>query len=510
MQLLQFFHSKKLLLILCFAVFIFALFLRIYFAYKKDTFHVDESLSVAISTNSGYMWGKPLPNGEFFGKDLKVMAYWHNGSFADMISDIKGLWKNNHWDLDHPNLYYILYRLWHFGVQTGDFEWIKQRGIGLNLLFFTCSFIFAFFLSRRLFGFTFLVPLFLALAFLNSASISNTIFLREYALQEALALLFILNLLSFFQNPKRGFWSLASFAFCTALFLLSGYFTLFFVVPCMIVLLCVHFRDSLKILFVTALSFGLCKILCQSYFLGLDQARGGRSKEALDKLQAQAFFDNLQKTLDGLINILHTHLINISMLVFLLLFCFLLLWKRKTLKKHLNRKLIFALGIFVFSILWICGVLYLAPYKTLRYIMPLFPLLFLGICVGILLLSYKVPKTSALLSLCFIASLFCHYKLDVVTKSIPNSIFTQTKMPVVIYLPNWNWQWARFLYQFNDLQLYTIESDKNKLKMATANKSKFYLISSDGLPLENTEIIKQESGGSGINIFLLQNKNTTQ
>ncbi|WP_156471892.1 hypothetical protein [Helicobacter himalayensis] len=489
-------------------VFIFALFLRLYFAYKKDTFHIDESLSVAISANSGYMWGKPLPNGEFFGKELKGIAYWHDRSFADAISDIKGLWKNNQWDLDHPNLYYILYRLWHIGVQTGDFEWIKQRGIGLNLVFFAYGFIFAFFLARRLFGFNFLIPLFLALAFFNSASVSNTIFIREYALQEALALLFVLNLLLFFQNPRRGFWFLVYFAFCTALFLLSGYFTLFFVLPCVIVLLCVHFRNGLKIIFATALSFGFCKIFYQSYFLGLDQ--GGRSKQALDKLQLQVFFENLQKSFDALIDILHTHLINIFILVLLIFLCSLLLCKYKTLKKYLNRNLAFTLGVFIFSILWICGILYLAPYKTLRYIMPIFPFLFLGICVGILLLSYRIPKISVLLSLCFVGSLFYHYKLDTLKKSLPDSIFSQVKTPVVIHLPNWNWQWAYFLYQLNDLQLYTIESDKNKLKTAIADKSRFYFISSNGLPLENIEIIEQKSVSNGIDIFLLQNKNTTQ
>ena len=39
-----------------------------------------------------------------------------------------------------PDLYYVLLRLWNVGVKTGDFEWIKQRGLGLNLVFFVLSF----------------------------------------------------------------------------------------------------------------------------------------------------------------------------------------------------------------------------------------------------------------------------------------------------------------------------------------------------------------------------------
>lgn len=81
------------------------------------------------------MWGKTLPNGEFFGKELKEMVYWNNPTISDALEDIRGLWKNNHGDLDHPDLYYILLRLWNIGVNTGDYEWIKQRGLGLNLIF---------------------------------------------------------------------------------------------------------------------------------------------------------------------------------------------------------------------------------------------------------------------------------------------------------------------------------------------------------------------------------------
>ncbi|WP_394980357.1 hypothetical protein [uncultured Helicobacter sp.] len=90
------------LVALCFFVFVLALGLRWYHIHHKNGFHVDETLSVSISNVSGYVWGKTLPNGEFFGKELKEMVYWNNPTLSDAWQDIQKLWQNNNWDLAHP------------------------------------------------------------------------------------------------------------------------------------------------------------------------------------------------------------------------------------------------------------------------------------------------------------------------------------------------------------------------------------------------------------------------
>lgn len=190
-------HKSQIIVALSIFVFLVALFLRIGFAYQKSGFHIDESASITISTGSGI---SKLENGEFFGKELKEKVYFDDNSISDLLHDLKRLWKNNYGDgAAHPNLYFTLLRAWSFDIKSGDFAWIKSRAIGLNLVFFTLGFFTIFILMTKIFSrYSLLVPLFLAFAFWNSASVSNTIFVRPYALQEMLLIIFTLNCFVFY------------------------------------------------------------------------------------------------------------------------------------------------------------------------------------------------------------------------------------------------------------------------------------------------------------------------
>ncbi|MGX2983421.1 hypothetical protein [Helicobacter sp. 23-1045] len=190
-------YKRQIIIALSVIVFTIVLFLRVGFAYQKSGFHIDESASIAISTGSGIL---QFENGEYFAKELKERMYFDDNSINDLWHDLKELWKNNYGDgAAHPNLYYTLLRAWSFDVKSGDFGWLKARGIGLNLVFFTLGFCASFILMTKIFSRTnFFVPLFLAFAFLNSASVSNTIFIRPYALQEMLLMVFVLNCFVFY------------------------------------------------------------------------------------------------------------------------------------------------------------------------------------------------------------------------------------------------------------------------------------------------------------------------
>ena len=210
--------------------------MRLGFAYQKSGFHIDESASISISTGH---WVTAVKDGTYFGKELKERLYFNDNSLRDLAHDLGELWKNNYGDgAAHPNLYYILLRVWNFDVKSGNFDWLKSRGIGLNLVFFALGFYATFILISKIFlRQSLLVPLFLAIAFWNSASVSNTIFVRPYALQEMLLLVFALNCFVFyrlgFANTKEAFTCyklfFAWFIFATALLCLSHYFSLFFI-----------------------------------------------------------------------------------------------------------------------------------------------------------------------------------------------------------------------------------------------------------------------------------------
>ena len=446
----------KILPLLCLFVFIIAFGLRLFSIYHKNAFHVDETLSVSISNASGYVWGKALPNGEFFGKELKEMVYWDNPTLSDVWQDIRKLWINNNGDLDHPNLYYVLLRLWNAGVKTGDFEWIKQRGLGLNLVFFVLSFCIVGALGYRLLGASYLVPLLLSLVFLNSAGVSNTIFLREYALQECLIWLFVLNSVLFYQSVKVRFWFVVYYGFCTGLLLLSGYFSLFFVALGVVALAVGKWRNlwtMVSLGIVVGSAFVWSRILYKSYFVGLRDS--GRAKEAKAKVDFAMLFENLKQSLLALWDMLQTHY-NLYVLCALglgLLCAF--IWR----KTHIDVRWRMLVVLGCVACVWVLLVMYLAPYKTLRYIVPAFGLLY---CLAVAMLyMWRKSVVGLALAAIMLGGLGAQYTLNhnMLVPMEQYAFAQQYRSPVVVTLPNWSWQYGTLVYLFNDIGKYFIESN---------------------------------------------------
>ena len=319
-------HKRQIILALSIFVFIIALFLRLGYAYQKGGFFVDESLSIAISTR-GHI--PQIERGEYFGKDLKQNAYFNDNSMRDLAHDLGELWKNNYGDgAAHPNLYYTLLRAWNFDVKSGDFAWLKARGIGLNLIFFALSFYAAFILMAKIFSHTSLiVPLFLALAFCNSASVSNTIFIRPYALQEMLLMIFVLNCFVFyrldFSNAKEAFTHhklfFAWFIFTTALLCISHYFSLFFIAFAFLFLAFLSRKNIFPLSLVVLGSFAIAQILYRGYF---SEVIGGyRAKESTEKLLLKHFWQNLEQSFKAGVDILQAHFCNAYGLIVLCVAC---------------------------------------------------------------------------------------------------------------------------------------------------------------------------------------------
>ena len=458
--------------------------MRIGFAYQKSGFHIDESASVAISTGS---WIQKFENGEYFGKELKEKVYFDDNSISDLLHDLKELWKNNYGDgAAHPNLYYTLLRAWSFDIKSGDFGWIKSRGIGLNLIFFALGFFVAFALMTKIFSrHSLFVPLFLAFAFWNSASVTNSIFIRPYALQEMLLLVFALNCFVFyrlrFTSAKDAFkthkWFFIWFIFATALLCLSHYFSLFFIAFVFIFLAILSRKNIVPLSIVVVGSFAITQILYLGYFSSL--LGGYRAKESADKLLLGDFWQNLNATFFSGADIITTHFCNLYGFAIICVACGIAIYHildsiKNAESTQSTQNFVFLYGIFAVALLWFCLIFFVAPYKELRYVMPIFPFLYFGVLI---LLSFiKKPLLQGILGVAFVGSLFVNYNVNYLYKE--PFIFTQNpKIPVLVHLPNTSWEQGYFLFALNDTQKYIVESDATKLVEKIKDFDAFYVIS---------------------------------
>ncbi|MCX2717535.1 hypothetical protein OQH61_07295 [Helicobacter sp. MIT 21-1697] len=208
--------------------------LRIYYMQFKSEAHMDEILSIVLSEYNEYGWTKPFDTNRIWNaKQMQEATLWNDSTLRGALSDVGNLWRNNR-DDPHTNLYYSLFRLWHIGFVHTDSQSTFYRGMSLNFVFLFCAFYFAFLIARRIFGQNYFVLFFLSLAFLNPASISNTLFMRPYALQEATFLGFcycLLKIFDFFvkRSFHKPFFLVSSHSIKKYLALWSGFVFMLFV-----------------------------------------------------------------------------------------------------------------------------------------------------------------------------------------------------------------------------------------------------------------------------------------
>ncbi|WP_233715405.1 hypothetical protein [Helicobacter trogontum] len=364
-------------------ILLLALGIRIYFLEQKKDAHVDEILSIILAEYNQYGWGKRFEENKVLSSDFTKQAIlWNDSSIKGAFKDIYNLWKNNR-DDPHTNLYYSLLRLWHIGHTDTNLQHIFYRGVGLNLVFFLIGFYCAYHLSIKILPNEWLTLFFLSLAFLNPASISNTLFMRPYALQEMLFLAFCLGFICIVEKLKQNYYKYNHWRYCgifgflSALLLSSGYFAVPFV---LLVFLCAilweikYFKREQKwrMFFPFSLVFSVifCFILYPKYSRGF---RGSRGIEARETLNFTYLKENILSNTESFFSILS---LNLSWVVLgvILVGLFLAFINRQRLRCNKELFVIF-LGICAF--IWMYAIIYVAPYKTLRYIMSIFPIFLL-------------------------------------------------------------------------------------------------------------------------------------
>ena len=474
-------------LIILIVVYALALGIRVYWLSQKEGLHVDEGMTIAIACYNNFILRENYEYGKkYTGKELKEASLVSDASLKDALSDVRNLWKDNR-DAPHTNLYYTFLRLSLIGLKTGDVAPIVFRGGFLNLLFFTVSFVFFFLLMRLLFADSKLLQYASTFcAFVSTAAISNTLFIRPYQIQETLFIMFCyyfaLSLSwnkHFIHENKFNFGivkPLLLMSLLTAVTLLTGYYAIIFIglfglyAICQ---LCANKKFTEIPFYFAVLGLGIlfAQILYPKYLSGFSSYRG---KETIRTISLN-MQDNLQSSIAKAGTLLQKHFFSYSVIIVCVLclayIVVMLIRKEKFngLVQKIRSKNLCTLSaiqkmawyIFAASVIFLFIVLIIAPYKVLRYGMPVFP--FLVILPAMLISSVEARSrkiavcVTLLLCGCFALNATKESKIENVFRGKPNEYaFTQDKdLSVYVFNGAWSsWKYGNLIPYVNDEQTY--------------------------------------------------------
>jgi len=481
------------------AVFAVVFGIRIFWFTQKNGFHVDEGMTIAIANYKDYIVQKNYDyDREYTGREIKEISFTGNDSFIDMLTDIKSLWKDNR-DSPHTNLYYSLLRISLTGIKSADIKPIIFRGAVLNLILFTVSFIFFFMLVRKLFPDSVLFQYTALLcAFLSTAAISNTMFLRPYQIQETMFIMlcyfFIktIDLENNLLNKNKNFINcqILIFALITGITLLTGYYAVIFIGLLglyAVVIKCAEKRYLNLLFYFSVLVLGIIitNILYPKYFDGFSSYRG---TETIRTVSAN-FFENLKNSAAAAFTLLKDNFFSFRVTALCLLCIgYLVFYKQKpVIQKH-------ALLIFIIAVLYFIITLIIAPYKVLRYGMPVFPFFVLLPLIIMNSMNNKSGKMAAVA-----AVLLCLYSLHgALNKNKIENLFIEkpdqyafsqdAQTPVYIYMfyfKDWNytatWKYGNLVPYLNNDQKYYFIKDYEDINSSSFNE--FYIVAENIPPL---------------------------
>jgi hypothetical protein len=440
---------------------------RVYWLSQKEGLNVDEGLSVILSFYNDYGWRRNYElNRAYTGQEIKQITLVDNASFRNMLGDIYRLWRDNR-DSPHTNLYYSFLRVSLAGIITGDIQTIIFRGGILNLIFFSISFFFFFLLMKQFFPSNKLVQYgSTACAFLSTATISNTLLLRPYQIQETMFIIFCFYFFKTFDIKKHVIEGKKAFvnqktmlilSLVAAFTLLSGYYSVILIALFGLYVLFEKGREKCfyEILFyflVLGLALAFAQTFYPRYLFGFISSRGLQTVSTV----FSSLTENVTVSVRTAFSLLHKHfftwqfiLLSSTCLVYLLLFK---VRKQFTIK---HKQTIF---VFIATLVFSITILILAPFKTLRYIMPVFPFFILLPAVLIDLIRKQKIAVVAMLILFLInfVNILNESKIETLFRNkADRHIFTQNPdIPVFVFQIRGYWMYADFIPYFNDRQIY--------------------------------------------------------
>ena len=390
------------LFILCF-IFSLTFGIRVYWFTQKAGLHQDEVTSVAsIPGKYLYQYRDYERNKAYTGKEIKDIFVNNDGSVLNSLDAIRSLWIDSN-DGNHTNLYYSFIQIMMIGLTSFRNEFVILRGAILNLIFFLVSFIFFFLLLRLLFpNKIFLQFTALLCTFLSTITISNTIYLRPYQLQETMFIIFSYFFIKsitwkkyLFLNTKEIANKLVfPLAILTAFTLLTHYFALVYIIlfGIYIILINIKINNYLEIKFYSlsfCLSLLFVQILYSKYFRFISVIkRTSQTNRAINYS-----LKSLMETINSVIRIFRYRFFSTPILL-VCFFCFLYIL-------FSNKKIFFGKPFLLFSISVVYSIIiiFVAPFKIVRYIMPIFPFLILLPILFINSLNNKKAEIIAMLLL---------------------------------------------------------------------------------------------------------------
>jgi hypothetical protein len=361
-------------------IFIMASGIRIYRVSNKHDLNIDESISIVFANYNQYGLTKDFNEYIVFtGKVVRDDLLWNNSTIKDAIQDIIHLRYDSR-DLSHSNLYYSCLRLCFIGTRTSNLDRIIRQGFCLNFFFFLLSFFFMHKLACKLFDNYWLVILTMALAYLNPGSITNTLYLREYQLQEMLFVLITYEFIIYQKQIKSyqifATWqSILKISILTAFLLLSGYFSLLYIA--FIGLFLIYITRQQKNL----TTFWICAFLVSLAFSGTLYCKYydvffNYNDKGSALLHSINFKDNLTYTLSKYWIDIRGYLFSLPVILLTIGIIIVTAFRIKKEKKIYNTM---PLILSLMGMLWSIIIMLVLSWKGVYYIMSIFPILILFI-----------------------------------------------------------------------------------------------------------------------------------
>jgi len=452
--------------------------LRVYWTSQREGFHSDEVSSILVTYYKNIMWDEyPALDQVFHGDELKYMIFGEKGNnLKEAVKDIGRLWRDTHGDGVHTNIFYTLYRLALVGLNSGDMKDIIFRGSILNLFLFSISyFIFFLFLRSLMFRitsdggrFSHAAPYIICFCtFMTPVTVSTTLFIRPYQLQETMCIIFIYTFYKFFDMPKvirqdnKYFFNISftvMLSVVTALTLLSHYFSL--VLVCLFGLYCLSFLiykkkypETLAYFLVLVFAVLLADVLDHVY---LYNGIGGL---VLRNYHRDVALNGFMEYSSYVLSLLYNYYFTLPVIVLCLLWLVYIVLSKT--------KLLFSPVVFTIISITIVNnicVTILAPYIHIHYTAPVFP--FFSVLLLYFLCSIKDRKSFILFSfgciLAFTSSAVCDLgKIEKVAAHYKKADFYFTRdadIPVV-FIINRPFQYTNIIPYLSDSQEYIFENN---------------------------------------------------
>lgn len=440
--------------------------IRAFFSSAKDTWHVDEGMTVAL-TNGSWAPGAPPPSeDEWISADeLHNLAFNYRMEASKKV-EFEKIKVSTAYDV-HPPLYYWVFAVLrqHFGVRNYLFS-----GYLLNILLFIISAAILAMIVQSVFKEPLTVLFALCIFAFSSGALSVTIFLRMYELLQTLCLIFFGSaLLVLHSKDSRGdttvrvvSLALGSFGLAVSAYcgLLTQYYFLLFIVP-----VCAYSFVHLVIKKdFTSLLWAVFAVFAGLFFayktfppMLVHLTKSYRAGQSFHNLANTGLFSRLN-SLFAYQAIISKNLVPFILVIALVVFAVIIARKNKKSgmaqhKADMRIVSLFTLSMTVLLFTWFV-ISMSAPYKTVRYVVSFFPVYLLAfIALTHMLLSKRNAHNMLAISALWVTlhgvipANLCHFHEDYPLEE--NAYYMKDNTPLVIMATPEGGRWKNMLLYIN-------------------------------------------------------------